>query len=323
MSINKIIEQFKKHHKFLITAHNNPDGDSIGSQLSLRRMLVSLGKEVDIIGKDKIPDSYKFLSDVEYIRDIQGLSYEDYDCLVVVDSSNIERTCIGSHQFPKSKIINIDHHKDNTNFGEFNFVNANASSASEIVYKIFSQMDIPIDTVIAELIYTGIFTDTGGLRFSNSNPDSFDICGKMVSAGAKPDYINNALYNNNSLAKFKMRGKIHFDAKNMLNGKVCFLELDASMIEELGAKEEDVEGISDEALSVAGTEIGVFARYYPNKVKFNLRSKGKVNVGVIAKKLGGGGHPQASACSVEYSKEVAIKKLMSEIELVLSRISNN
>lgn len=311
-----MIEEIARSSRFAIASHQNPDGDSIGAQLAMRRILAALGKSVAVISVDPVPQQYRFLTDWREIRQ-QSSIFPEVDCLIVLDSSSFSRTGLP----PWSKaLINIDHHSDNAMFGTANWTSAEASCCCQLVFTLADCLGVAIDPVMAECLFVGLLTDTGGFRFSNTRAEIFEMSAKLVRQGLDVYAVNRCIYNNNTLAKVRLRGKILSAAKILFDGRVGFIEMEAALTAEYGAQPEDTEGISDEMMRVAGVEIAVFARYSGNQTKFNLRSTGAANVGAIARRFGGGGHAGAAGCTLSVSGEEARGLLMEAIEETLGAL---
>ncbi|MDL1982420.1 MAG: DHH family phosphoesterase, partial [Deltaproteobacteria bacterium] len=185
--MKKIINHLKNSNHIIIASHKNPDGDAIGSLIAMGLALEALNKNITLYNESSIPSVYRFLPSVERIvRQIKETN--TYDTAIILDCADFQR--IGKISSVISKIpviINIDHHITNTRFGNFNLIDTSACAAAEIIYNLLIEMALPIsNSAIATSIYTGILTDTGSFRFSNTNKSAFAICEKMVEAGVDP-----------------------------------------------------------------------------------------------------------------------------------------
>ena len=197
--IQKIISEIEINSTFLITAHENPDGDAVGSSLALANFLSEIGKEVIIYHCDPLPDNYAFLPMADRICSV--IPEQFYDICFVLDAGDLCRAGSDLATFGKiGKIINIDHHPDNKKFGELNLVDPKASATGALIYRILTAAGHAIDYDTALCIYTAIVTDTGSFRYSNANPEAFTISAAMVAVivrmgeknNAKPDGITGA-----------------------------------------------------------------------------------------------------------------------------------
>jgi len=315
-----VVAGIRRFQRFLIASHRNPDGDSLGAQLALRRILSALGKESLIVAADPVPRHYRFLPDWRAIRLLKRPRPDSkFDCLIVLDSSSYPRTGLESWNKP---LINVDHHADNTRFGTLNWVEAHSSCCCELIFSLFRKLRIPGDSVLAEQLYVGLLTDTGGFRFSNTSRQVFSMAADLLGLGVDGYRVTRSIYNTSTLAKMRLRGRILSEASLQCDDKVCLLEMEPKLPEKYGASPEDTEGISDETLAIAGVEVGVFARPNDNQTKFNLRSAGRVNVGAIARLFGGGGHQEAAGCTLNMSGAEAGFKLATELEKAILEAAN-
>jgi len=183
--MDQIIRYLRNSDHILVATHTHPDGDAIGSLIAMGLCLDGLNKKITLYNESPIPAVYRFLPGTNrVVRDIKN---EDYDLAVILDCGNLQRigTAVSAvRQIPV--IVNIDHHVTNTGFGDFQLIDTLACATAEIIYRLIKQMNIPFDKAIATSIYTGILTDTGSFRFSNTNRAAFSICQEMVGLGVDP-----------------------------------------------------------------------------------------------------------------------------------------
>jgi bifunctional oligoribonuclease and PAP phosphatase NrnA len=282
--------------RFLISSHLSLDGDSVGSQIAMRWYLESLGKEVTIYNSDPVPRKFAFLSGTESFTTRQ--TGTDYDVAVVLDCSNPHRlgweveTCA-------PLMANVDHHRDNTRFGSVNIVDNQAAATGEIIYRFFTAENIDYPPFVAEALYTAILTDTGGFRFSNTSSGILKICSELAEHGANCSDIYERVYASHSPEGLLLLSRIWATLRYHLGGKVCTMELPLSILDELGARYSDSEGMADHTITAEGVEVGMMIKYNDTESHFSLRSKGNVDVGRIAQKIpGGGGHFSAAGCTI-------------------------
>lgn len=311
MNWNKLLELIDNNQSFLLSSHVNPDGDSICAQLAFYWYLVSRGKDVQIYNVDKVPAKFLFLKNSDKFSD--RLPLGQFDVFAVLDVSNCGR--LGYELKKKSSpIINIDHHKDNALEGDINIVDHRASATSEVLYTFFNDNGIAIPDFVAETLYTGILTDTGGFQFSNTNGKVLRICAHLSELGADCAKIYRKVYTSYSPQGLLLRSKIWSTLTFYNNNLISSMQMPISMLEESGASSGDIEGMSDQALTAAGVAVGMFIKYGPGNTHFSLRSSGKVDVGKIAQTIpGGGGHMCAAGCTLNLPLEEAKQKILDLI----------
>ncbi|MEO2065237.1 MAG: bifunctional oligoribonuclease/PAP phosphatase NrnA [Desulfurobacteriaceae bacterium] len=303
--------------KILITTHKNPDGDAIGSSLGWYHFLKKLGKEVKIFYRDRIPYFFDFLpgvNEVESGPEIKG----EFDWVIITDVSDPKRT--GFENIPAKKSLVIDHHITAEPFTDYYIVEPDISSTCELSYGIMKIVEPElIDTPIATSLYTGIVTDTGSFNYSNTSPRTLKIASELLEKGVEPYRVYSSLFERNRINKFKLLELVLKTLDFALNGKVAHITLYRKFLEETGAYPEESEGFISYPRSINGVEVAVFFKEVEGegKWKVSLRSKGKVNVAKIAKKLGGGGHRMAAGYETEGDLREIKSKLFKEIELAL------
>jgi len=318
--MNKIITLLRNSHHVLVATHNNPDGDAIGSLIALGLSLDTLNKKTTLYNESPIPAVYRFLPSVN--RVVQHINSTHFDVAVILDCANMKR--LGDAVSIVSKIpviVNIDHHVTNTRFGHFQFIDTSACATAEIIYRLIKMMDVPINKAIGTSIYTGILTDTGSFRFSNTNRSAFEICQEMVGLGVVPYNIAKHVYGTYSLGRLKLLNLALDSIEIANNGKLSTMTLTQNMFDETHTRHEDVEGFINYARNIEDVQITALIKESCNSkgekggvntFHISLRSDGTVDVAAIASSLGGGGHPNAAGFSIE-STLPGIKSMLFEI----------
>lgn len=303
-SIKLIIQSSRS---ILIAGHIDPDGDTLGSMVALNLILEKTGKKSEMVSVDGVPDTYKFLPKSNKIRKSPRKS--DYDLLITVDASDISR--IGNVKVKAKHIINIDHHADNTNYGDINCVEL-LSCVSEQIYKLSKELGVELTQDIATALYVSIITDTGNFKYSNTLPSTFATAYDLVEHGAVPFRIASAVYDNKTIAGMKL---LAYALQNIeKRGTLVWSMIPQKIIKETGANHEDLISIIDYIRSIKDTEVAVFLREENrNVIKINLRSRGRTNVSKIANELGGGGHIQAAGVTLNMPLKEAEEKVISTI----------
>jgi phosphoesterase RecJ-like protein len=285
------------NHSFLISSHMSIDGDCAGSELAMYWYLTSLSKKVAVYNHDSLPPKFSFLHDAAVLT--QEKPEGPFDVLMVLDCSNPKRLGWEGVETAASVIVNIDHHRDNVNFGRINVVRSNASATGQIIYDYFSHIKADFPASVAEALYTAILTDTGGFRFSNTNGAVLAICADLSNRGAQCAGIYEKVYTSFTPNGLLLQARIWSTLTFYRAGTICTMEMPYTLIEELGATYGDSEGMADLTIMATGVEVGMLIKYNPTQTHFSLRSTGRVDVGKIAKTIeGGGGHSSAAGCTM-------------------------
>lgn len=309
-TLNKVLDENKN---FMIVSHITPDGDAIGSLLAMTLALEKIGKKVIPVIRDKLPKKYSFLPGFDKISEEQPPVRCDVS--ICLDCGDKER--LGFDKDIKSMsnlVVNIDHHKSNSFFGDLNFVFPNASSVGEIVYFYISSFT-EIDLDIANCIYTSIITDTGSIGYSNTNSTSLRVLAELVEIGVKPDYIRRKVFDIKTIEYLKLL-KLTLDTLEISNnGKIACLYITNCIMKESNAKDEDTDGIINYARDLEDVEVAVlFKEREDNTIKVGLRSNEWVDVSIIAKRYGGGGHARASGFTLNTDLAKSRRMVLDSIE---------
>lgn len=315
-SIKKITENLKSNNSFLLTTHVNADGDGIGSILGLGESLELLGKKVFYFVPEPVPLHFSFLSNFEKInKDIKDL--KEVDLIVVLDAPNIERIEGFNINAIKHKLVmRIDHHKDKSDNSEFNYVKIDYPSTTCIVWKILKYGKLPINKEISDSLYTGLLTDTGSFRFNNTNKVAFSTAKELVENGANPYNIARMVYEMETLTHLKLLG-LSLMRMEIIE-KLGFSYITQEDMKNLGASDEDIEGIVDYIRKAKDCEAVLFLKELKEGGwKGSLRSKNHVDVRTIAEKFGGGGHKEAAGFKTSLSKEEILKIVLEGLKWTL------
>ena len=300
--MKEVIAAIKKHKKFLITAHVNLEGDSLGSQLAMKELLAAMGKESVIVDSDPVPDHYRFLPKADEIFDKID-KIKDFDAAVVLDCPTLQRTGQLMDTIRKSKafVINIDHHISNDKFGNVNWVEPSASSAGEMVYLLYKETGARLTKEAALSLYIAILTDTGNFNYDNTSRLTHEIAGELLGYGLDPAVVSESVYERRTLEDIRFLGLVLSTLKVNLAGDVAYLEMTRDMVGQTGADISKSEGFINYARSIGGVKIAILFKEDlkdPNRINISFRSKGDVDVNGIAAYFGGGGHTKASGCAL-------------------------
>jgi phosphoesterase RecJ-like protein len=293
----RITEAIRQRQRFILTSHVRPDGDAIGSQLAMAYALRGLGKHVRIVNRDAPPTSFIGFPGVGAIE-IASMVEGDWDAAIVMECSDLVRT--GLTGLDGGFVINIDHHQGNTTFGSLNWIDLSAAACGEMVFDAVRDLGVPLTREIATHVYLAILTDTGSFHYSGISPRTFEICRQVVEAGVDPPAVARAIYDNNTLGRLKLFGAVLNGMELDESHRLATLMVNHALALDLGATYEDTDGLINLPLTVAEIQAVLFFKENgPDEWRVSMRSKGDVNINAVAKEFGGGGHKNASGCTVE------------------------
>jgi bifunctional oligoribonuclease and PAP phosphatase NrnA len=316
-SVAQIRDAIVARQRFLISSHARPDGDSIGSQLALAYALKALGKHVDIVNKDAAPSPLMAFPGVEWIR-VTDRAEGDYDAVIVLECSELGRT--GVEGLDRYFLINIDHHPGNAQFGRINWFNGGAAACAEMVFDVVEALAVPLSVEIATHVYVGILTDTGSFHYSSISPRTFDICRQLVEAGVDPPRVARSIFDSNSLGRLKLFGAVLSSIELEDGGRLAVVRVDRAMAATAGGSYEDTEGLINLPLTVREIQAVVFFKEMDaREFRVSMRSKGDIDVCAVAKRFGGGGHKNASGCTVRGEYADVRARLTRELVTAIQR----
>jgi phosphoesterase RecJ-like protein len=307
---SELTESIAGNRSFLISSHASLDGDCIGSELAMCWYLKSLSKKAVVYNFEAVPQKFAFLRDSAILtKDRPG---ERFDVMMVLDCSNPKRLGWDGSEGMANCMVNIDHHRDNTNFGTINIVSSTAAATGQIIYDYFSHLKIDFPASVAEALYAAILTDTGGFRFSNTTSAVLKICADLCDRGADPSAIYDKVYASFSPQGMMLQSRIWSTLAFHHNAAVCSMEMPYDLIEQVGATYGDSEGMADLTIIAEGVDVGILMKYGPAQTHFSLRSRGRIDVGKIAKSIeGGGGHSCAAGCTMSLPLAQAKPKMLA------------
>lgn len=289
-----------KGDNFLIVVHQKPDGDCLGSALAFSNFLNRENKKNQIIIKDIVPKKFDYLPGSEQIVEFSegdaALSKKSFDVVVFLDCATLEMSGFKKEDFTGKKIINIDHHPTNPNYGDINLINANASATSEILFDLFEEEKIKLDKKIAINLFSGIFTDTGGFQHSNTNLKVLQKAAELQSFGVNVGKISKTVFMTKSIGSLKVLGLALSRLKYNQKHKIVYSVISVEDQKKLKTNEDDLEGISTSIAKCPGVNAAMFIyQTEEGNIKGSLRTeKDNVDVSALASALCGGGHKKAS-----------------------------
>jgi len=308
----RIVDEIRQRQRFVISSHVRPDGDAIGSQLAMAYALRHLGKEVRIVDGDRPPTPLLVFPGVEAIEVMAEID-DPGDAVIVMECGDLART--GVRGFERGFVINIDHHPGNTMYGALNWFDLSAAACGEMVFDLVQALGVPLTKEIATHVYIAILTDTGSFHYSNISPKTFEICRHCVEAGVDPPAVARSIFDSNNLGRLKLFGAVLSRMELDPSGRLATVYVDQQMATDCGGTYEDTEGLINLPLTVKEIQAVVFFKENgPNDWRISMRSKGDIDINVVAKQFGGGGHKNASGCSARGAFE-DLKKQFSELIL--------
>src|SRR4051794_10130676 len=305
--LQAVAAALREHERFLVVTHENPDGDALGSLLATTLALRQLGKDVEMVlmGDAPLPHEYHFMQLDGLLRELPSDVGERV--LVAVDCAKAAR--IGPDETPieQSKfVVDIDHHHDNTRFGDVNLIVAKASSTGEVLRDVFAALDVELTPDIAEPLYVALVTDTGRFQYTNTTPKALRLAAELVEAGADVHEVFQQVYESVEFAKLKLLARALDRARVLEGGLIVVSHLLRTDFSDVGAAEPYSEGIIDYLRAVEGAEMAVLIRESPRDDgpthRISLRASiDELDVSAIARMFQGGGHRQAAGFSSDAS----------------------
>ncbi len=280
--------------KISVVGHQRPDGDCIGSQVALCRVLRAKGMDALCINSDRVPRRLKFL-----VSDTPFIPCDEADHTgreaIFTDCADHDRAGDKLRKIFPSPLGCFDHHLSNPGYAKHNFVDTGSAATAELLAGLFFDAGLPMDPTTAQALYTGIMTDTGRFRFPSTTQRVFRLVADLMARGADPAEAGRQLYENESRGRIRLLqyylGALRFEC----DGRVCIGVLPEGIFEQLGATVEDTDGLVDYARSVSGVEIGVLIEERPGVIKASLRAKhAAYRMDEVASRFGGGGHGSAA-----------------------------
>jgi phosphoesterase RecJ-like protein len=294
--LDRIVAQVAAGQRFVVSSHERPDGDAIGSAMAMAFALETIGKHADVV-MDAVPPAFlQPFPGVERIHVTKAV-HVSYDAAIVLECSSLDRT--GVLGLDRSAVINIDHHPGNTQYGAINWIDESAAACGELVFTLIEALGASLTPAIATHVYLAILTDTGSFRFSHISPRTFDIARLCVAAGANPQWIARTHYDSSTIGRVRIFGAVLNAMQLDPSGRVALLTITQAGAAAAGGTYDDTDGLINFPLSVRDIQaVAFFKEAGPGDWRVSLRSKGAVDVGALARAHGGGGHTHAAGCSV-------------------------
>ncbi|MGB7769187.1 MAG: DHH family phosphoesterase [Verrucomicrobiia bacterium] len=317
--IDRILDAIRGSKTFCIAGHIRPDGDCIGSQLSLTMALQSEGKRVVCWNEDAVPDKYRFLDrDGLFQKPKRGMKF---DCVIAADCASFERLGeVGKCVAQRKILINLDHHESNMRYGDINWVSAREPSTGELVYRLLKVARWPISKPIADCLFTAVSTDTGSFQYSTTRPGTFHTGAELVARGADLAKICDEVYQSYPLSRVRLLKHIYNHFRLTHQNQIAYFWLRHADFARAGSESDETEGLIDHIRDIESVVVAcVFEEIEPELTRISLRSKNdKVNVSDIAEQFGGGGHSAAAGARIPGKPLSVQRRVIAAIKRALN-----
>lgn len=315
ITLKQVAELLNKHTKFVLTAHVNPDGDSLGSILALGSYLTKIGKDVICLIDDELPSNFKFLSDIKMVE-FPSMAKIDADLLIVLDCSDLER--IGRvNGLVEAPILNIDHHISNNEFADYLYLDSNVSATGEIIFDLLNLMHADFDLAIATSLYTAIATDCGFFKYSNTSSKTMKIAAELLDCGVKPHVISEQL-EKKSLENIRILPKVLETLELFANNTIACICISKDILTIC----DNTEGFIDFPRVIDGVDLAIMVKYIDDSsCRISMRSKA-VDVSKIATYFGGGGHKKAAGCTLNQTLDESKKTIVDSAMKFMSDLNH-
>lgn len=316
-NLDLLEEKIKSAESILLVTHVNPDGDALGSLLAMKNILKQkYNKLSDAVIIGKVPEMYSFLPCNDELISADEISQDKiYDVAIALDVACLDRLLFLEKNYNISKYkVNFDHHKTNVLYGDLAIVDASASSTGEVLFSFFESIKASIDIDTAICLYCSILTDTGSFKYKNTTAKSMMIASKLLEIGVKQDEISQKIYGNKPKSMVMLCSSSVNNAKFLKNDKIAYTVVTLKDLEKFNATIDYTEGIVEILREIGVVEIAILFKELKNGyTKISMRSK-NADISKICQKYDGGGHTNAAGCTIKKSVNIAIDKILAEIE---------
>lgn len=304
-----LIRSIRQSKRVLITAHARPDGDAVGSVLAAKMLLDQMGVRAEIVLSDPVPHIYRSLPCSAQIHH-RSHAGSGYDTAILLECDSLERARLAGLE--NLFLINIDHHVSGRPFADVNWIDTGASAVAEMIYRLVLAAGARVTREMAACLYTAVLTDTGSFCYEGTGAHTFDLAAALIRCGAQPELVARDVYFSNPVAKMLLLGRALSNLQ--LDRNLCWLWVTLEDMKSAGAEGEDCEGVVNYAISIEGVQAAVFLRELEEgQIRLSLRSKGRMNVAKIAERFGGGGHENASGCTLPGPLAAAAERILAEL----------
>lgn len=324
---SSIKHAIEKADTILLTTHENPDGDGIGSIVAFQHYLESMNKSFKILMTSHLPEEFTFLDKSKKFEEYKAEQHSDWllnvDLAILLDIGNYTRTgeMWDVIQQNGTVIVNVDHHPyPNGHPFSINIADVNASATGELVYDYLKNVEPKLlNKVVYEAIYLAIMTDTGSFSYNNTNVICHEIAANAIQNGVDTANLHQRIYGSSSRARIKLLALIASNINYDHEGKLAWFSITQQMVKESGAAKDDVDGFTDFVRAINGVELSLMIFEHSNNTcRINFRSKGYYLVNKIAQHFGGGGHSFAAGAKVNGTLEETVRKVVDKTEEIMT-----
>lgn len=317
---DNLTQFLKKHEKYILTAHETPDGDAIGSECAMYFALKQMGKQVLLYNSDPAPQKYSYLQCATSITHLKEKSQLPKDIgeyvLLILDTNDIHNIGVASELIlPQVKdYFIVDHHESDDNIIEVNHIEESASSTCEILFELFDSLGLEFTLPMAEAIFTGIVYDTGSFIYPKTSPRTFMIAHILTKIGVNPNHIYQRIYESNSVSALRLQSKVLSTLELFYEQHVAAQTMTKEMIADCGAMYEEADTLINIPLKSESVRVSLFFKENEAGIlRCSLRSKGNINVAEIAQSYGGGGHKTAAGFKSIWPLETIKQKVLDKL----------
>lgn len=311
MNLYEIARYLEAHDHFEILTHAYPDGDTLGSGFALCLALQQMGKNARVITTN-IPSKFLYL--------LNGVKQQIFDAETIVSTDVAADSLLGSNmgKYAGRVDVCIDHHGSNTFTAKHKFVDGTAAANCEIIYRLLLKMDVKITEEIANCLYTGISTDTGCFRYTNTTAETMRVAASLMELGCDTAYINKVMFETKSKEKIQLEHAVYDTIKYCADGKCAIICTTLDMLKQLDVGDDEMEGLASIPRQIEGVLIGITMREKEGGFfKISVRTNDNINASDFCSQFGGGGHPAAAGCTIEGNLETVRNKLIIAAEKFL------
>lgn len=311
INLYELSKYLEAHDNYEILTHAYPDGDTLGSGFALCLALQQKGKNARVITTN-IPSKFAYLT--------KGVKEQDFEAQTIISTDVAADSLLGSNmgKYIGKIDVCIDHHGSNTITAKEKFVDRFAAANCEIIYKLFLRMHVTITQEIADCLYTGISTDTGCFRYTNTTAETMRVAASLMDFGCNTEYINKVMFETKSKTKILIEHAVYDTMTYCADEKCAIICTTLDMLKQLDVGDDEMEGLASIPRQIEGVLIGITMREKEEGFfKISVRTNGSINASDFCQQFGGGGHPAAAGCAIEGSLEEVRNKLIKAAEEVL------
>lgn len=320
MSLSRAVQAIRRHRRFLVSAHVNPEADALGSALALAGLLRKLGKQAQVLNDGGTPEILRFLPGSDRVVASRPRSAAAADVAITVDVPVFSRVGTSAPWLKQAgQLISIDHHVSHEGFGDINWVDPTAAATGQMIYRLFQAFRVAPSKDDALCMYAALVIDTGSFKYRNTTPEVHRIVADLLErAQVSPLLVSQQLYEAHHLSGLRMLGAILEHMKATPDGRIAWVEVPRRWVRRAGP--EVLDELVNYPRSIKTAEVAFAMREHgPNQVRISLRSKGRIDVDRIARAFGGGGHLAASGCTIRASLPHARRQMLAEIRKYVPR----